>query len=193
MSIKTSRRGRKDMDLYRTICDFELGNLSTEEIPKKILDSLDDNSDSVSLLILAGLSSEQYNYFEVIKYYEKALEEIGIVKPDKYQAALYLALCICKDLLSKVITPEEFLKEIMTKVYHKTWNEFNSYKFVGDYLGLQQIIGTYYEIDDLKNELIQYKKCFNRKDELKKELQGYYNLGKEYINENERRLKVSSI
>ncbi len=179
------------MDLYRIVCDFELGNIATEELPSLIVDCLADNTPE-SLFVLAGLRSEQYNYFEVMRYYNKALDDLRVTKPSKYQAALYSALCISKDLINKNIMPEKYLSSIMESIYRKTWNDFTSEKYVGDYLGLQRIIGTYYEIDDLKNELVHLRKDIDRKEEIEKEYLSCYELAEEYIKENERKLTIAS-
>jgi len=168
---------------YKYLCDYVLGNIPEELLIDAAIETVTSGFESDNLYILAGLSKQNFDYNDVQYYFELSLTETKTEKPNKKDAAEYLVIYYCEQLLKDIIDAETFLSKIMSDVYYKTWNDFSSTKFVGDYLGLEHFIGAFWELDDLENELVQYSKDVNREKEKIKIYNSCKKLAENYINE----------
>ena len=86
------------MNFIESISNFILENLSTKDLPKIGIIALNENIESESIYILAGMD-ENDNSFEILQYFDKALEELKINLPEKLEAAEILT----KYYLRKII------------------------------------------------------------------------------------------
>ena len=70
------------MNFIEKIANYRLGNFSRNHLPDIALTGLNENIETDSLIILAGMS-ENDNSFELEQYFNMSIDELGISLPDK--------------------------------------------------------------------------------------------------------------
>jgi hypothetical protein len=133
---------------YKYVCEYILEIITATELINSALNCVSNGIESDSLYILSGLSGKTTDYWEIMAYYKKSLDELNLKEPNKDDAAKYLIMHYCKLLLDKKIEVKIFLLKIK-QVYSKTQHEYKDKNFVGDYFGIEIFITIYYEINDM--------------------------------------------
>ena len=105
------------MLFYKYICEYILEEIETSQLVGAAVECVSNGIESDNLYILAGLN-EKYEYYDILKYYKLALNELNIKEPAKLDAVKYLIQFYCNQLINKKITPEIFLREIVDGIYY---------------------------------------------------------------------------
>lgn len=87
-----------------------LQSTMTEEYVQWAIDMLELEFDSKNLRILAGLSNP-LNPWEVDHYFELALNDLNISKPNKEEAIKYYSIYLCEQMLNGEISPSNGLEK----------------------------------------------------------------------------------
>ena len=83
--------------------------MSKNQLPQIGLIGLEENLESESLTILAGMNGDE-NAFEIEEYYKNALVELKIKEPDGLEASKILLIYYLKKIVSK---PETAFKQMI--------------------------------------------------------------------------------
>ena len=159
------------MNFNQQIAKYVTGNLTTSQLPEIGLLGLQEGLDSESLVILAGLSTND-NPFEIQEYFDKSIEELNIELPEKRQAAIIYAIGLIEEIVKGKL-------EIIKGVYEISNNAIDSYDFFNesekycfDSIGFEKIHGLFDNYFDVKESGKQWnrKKIEKRTDEIKSEL-----------------------
>ena len=139
------------MNFQEKLADYVLGNLTRSHFPDIALTALSLGIESESLLILAGMSDRD-NTFELQKYFDGSLRELGISLPNKIEAARLLLNYYLGEMISQPEKAFEVMIEIDNGIYKQVnWLEefgLKSKKFVGEELGLERLYTWYRELQD---------------------------------------------
>jgi hypothetical protein len=165
---------------YKYVCDYVLENITMSRLINAAIECTSEIINSENLYILAGLS-EKFDRDKILLYYELTLEELKIKEPNKKEAGEYLLLYYCDELIKGNINPDNFLQKVKHEIFDK--NIGKERRIVGDYLGIEKIIGIYYEISDLK-ETIGYEEKINIKNEIHELYKECYKEAEKYLNNN---------
>lgn len=142
------------MNFIEKIADYCLGNLQENHFPEIAITALNEGIESESLYILAGMS-ESDNVFELQHYFDKCLNELGLIIPDKYTSA---QLLLSYYLTKMIIEPNSAYKtmsiidsQITKKIDWETELKLTDVKYVGEELGLEKIYTWYRELQDFED------------------------------------------
>lgn len=161
-----------------TVCDYTLGNITYDEIIDGAQKSIDEGESSDALFVLAGIQKKTTDYYDVIRYYKNAIDELKIGSVTVKEAAIHITKNLCAEYINGNIEYYKFLLAIRLRVYNHTLGKLNDTKYVGDSIGIQNFMGLYWEIEDYYIE--EMEKGEDRKKELEEEIEG---LCKKYANE----------
>jgi len=139
------------MNFQQKLADFVLSNRTTSQHPDIALTGVNQQLDSESMIILAGMN-QQDNSFELQQYFEQMLTELQIDLPSKIEAARILIDYYLKIMISE---PEEAFK-LMTTIQNDIdhsfdWPQQNTTKYLGEELGIQHLYTWYRELQDFED------------------------------------------
>ncbi len=126
------------------------GNATVSELPDIAIIGLEEGLDSTSLCILAGLNKYE-NSYQVVAYFEDALQELDMKLPDKRQAAIEFGVAIADEILKNKIDLIVGTKQIIEKAFgnYDFYSETKDFCF--DSIGFDKVFGFYHTYDDLKD------------------------------------------
>ena len=134
----------------QNIARLVTGEIGLRSLPDIAMLALEQNLDTPSLRILAGLSDNE-NEFVIDRYFKDTLKELSIDLPDKRQAAIEVALAIAEEIF-------EGKQEVFKGVQNIKWKAIDAYPFFEeskhycyDSIGFEKVYGLFDTIDDLKN------------------------------------------
>ena len=156
------------MNFIESISNFILENLSTKDLPKIGIIALNENIESESIYILAGMN-ENDNSFEINQYFESSINELKIKLPTKIEAAKILTRYYLKQIIENPDKAYELMKILDNDIYKQfDWSESNK-KYVGEELNIEKLFTWYREIQDWNdNSMILYYNELNREDQRQK-------------------------
>ena len=156
------------MNFFESISNFILENLTTKDLPKIAMIALNENIESESIYILAGMN-EKDNSFEIKQYFEKSLSELNIKLPSKIEASKILTRYYLKQIVENPEKAYELMIKLDNDVYKQIdWKE-NNKKFVGEELNVEKLYTWYREIQDWNdNSMILYYNTLSRENQRKK-------------------------
>jgi len=134
-------------------------NYSISQLPEIAIFGLEENLNSESLEILAGMN-ESDNSFEILQYFEKTLIELKYTLPSKRKAALIYSDAILDEITSGTKNIIEGINEIKNDTLGNYDFYSESVKFVYDSIGFEKIYGLYVDYYDnidkekIKNQII---------------------------------------
>lgn len=138
------------MTFRQNISRFVTGDISLRSLPDIAIQALEQNLDTPSLRILAGLS-ENENEFVIDKYFKDTLKELSIDLPDKRQAAIEVGLAIAEEIFAG-------RQEVFEGVQKIKWKSIDAYPFYEetknycyDSIGFEKVYGLFDTIDDLRD------------------------------------------
>ena len=92
--------------------------------------------------------NEKDNSFEILQYFNNALDELKINLPDKLEAAEILTKYYLKKIIQNPNKAYEFMYKLDNEVYKKIdWKE-NGQKYLGEELNIEHLFTWYREIQD---------------------------------------------
>ena len=141
------------MNFKQKLANYKLGNFSDSDLPMIGLTGLEENLESESLTILAGLSSNE-NAFILNEYFSKALKELEIDLPTEKESLFILIDCYAEKMLNKEIEIYRGLDKIKNEVLFKVSFEIESEKYVYDSIKFDVLYGLYINLDELIHDEI---------------------------------------
>jgi hypothetical protein len=171
------------MLFYKYVCDYVLENITRTQLINAAIDCLTNGMESENLCILAGLS-EYYNYDDIELYYKLTLDELKIKQPNRKEAAEYLTLVYCKELIDKILSPNIFLKKIKDNIYDKTCNYYKNEKNMGDYIGIENFIYIFYSVNEINDVSNEYYSKLNKNEILMEEYENCFREAEKYLKKN---------
>ena len=147
--IKVMETDYSANEMYKHVCDYILENITTRNLIEIAKECVFAGINSDNLFILAALSEKFDAWDTILKYYKSTLEDLNINEPSKKEAIEYLSIYYCKKLIDKKISPKKFLEKMKYQIYNKGVFEYDK-KTLGDSIGIEDIMGLYYSIDDLR-------------------------------------------
>ncbi len=137
------------MTFRQNILRFVTGDLSLRSLPDIAVKALEQNLDTPSLRILAGLS-ENESEFVIDRYFKDTLKELSIDIPDKRQAAIEIGVAIAGEIF-------EGKQRVFEGVQNIKWEAIDAYPFYEetkeycyDSIGFEKVYGLFVMIDDLR-------------------------------------------
>lgn len=194
------------MRFIEFIAAYVLGNVSRTRLPEIAISAIEENIESESTIILAGMTSMD-NTYELEQYFNSALTELRIELPDKLLAAKILIRYYLNGMISN--RKDAFnlmggINDVYNKFDWKIESTSDEKTIVGIELGLEHLYTWYRELQDyydggmllyynelpereqldkFEQHLIEEAITLNRKLEI--ELTAYYNensiQGREWI------------
>jgi len=136
------------MDFKQLIAKYVTGNIPSDKLSEIGIAGLNENLDSPSLYILAGLDKAE-NSFVAERYLNLTLEELGMQMPDKRQAALIYALAITNEIIDGTKDLISGIREIKAQAVdsYNFWSENSNYVY--DSIGFEKVYGLYDDYDNL--------------------------------------------
>ena len=142
------------MNFIEKIANYRLGNISRSQFPDIAMTALNENIESDSILILAGMSDRD-NTFELEQYFNKSLEELNISLPDKLISAKILIRYYLNEIILNQNEVFKIMQIIDNEIYKQVdWvSELNISRkeFVGEELGLERMYTWYRELQDFED------------------------------------------
>ena len=153
------------MNFIESISNYVLENYSVKELPNIAMKALNENIESESIYILAGMD-EKDNSFEILQYFNHSLDELQINLPSKAVAAKILT----KYYLIKIVENPNKVFEIMqildNDVYKQIDWKGHERKHIGEELNLEYLYTWYREIQDwIDNGMILYFNDLSRDEQ----------------------------
>lgn len=105
----------KELSLSDALAFYVLNDLPSEVLPELAVKYLENDYDSESLRVLAGVENPEMS--EVSGLLDSSLEEIGETKPDVNEAAFMVTKYFARKIIDKSISPYDGAKEIWQRVY----------------------------------------------------------------------------
>ena len=140
------------MNFIETISNYVLENYSVKELPNIAMKALNENIESESIYILAGMD-EKDNSFEILQYFNHSLDELQINLPSKAVAA-------------KILTKYYLIKIVENDVYKQIDWKGHERKHIGEELNLEYLYTWYREIQDwIDNGMILYFNDLSRDEQ----------------------------
>lgn len=144
------------MNFQQALANYALGNVSHSKIPEIGINGLKEGLDSESLIILAGLS-ERDNSFEILHYFDKALQELNVKMPEKEDAVFVLMAYYLDAVLDGEIDPVEGVGKIYNDILLQTELFYESKFYVYDSINFHHIYGLYDSYLDLKEAKVPWR------------------------------------
>lgn len=142
------------MNFIEKISNYRLGNFSRKHLPDIALTGLNENIETDSLIILAGMS-EYDNSFELEQYFNTSIDELGISLPDKLISAKILISYYIDEMIKNPSQAYNFMVTIDNEIYKQVdWESelnLNGKKYVGEELGLERLFTWYRELQDFND------------------------------------------
>jgi hypothetical protein len=139
------------MNFIEKLANYNLGNYSWKDLPGIALTALEENIESDSMTILAGMSDKD-NSFELEQYFVTALKEVDISVPSKLISAKILIRYHLRKMVRHQEGPFELMRVIDNKIYRRVDWELElkgvSKNFLGEELGLEKMYTWYRELQD---------------------------------------------
>ncbi|MFK7973086.1 MAG: hypothetical protein AB8F95_22135 [Bacteroidia bacterium] len=138
------------MNFKEKISDYVLGNISISQLPQVGELGLQENLNSESLQILAGMN-EKDNSYEIEEYYKKALLELGYKEPNRLSAAKILIVYYLKKIISSPTDCFHLMTIIDNDIYkQENWAQLLNIetRHLGEELGLEKLFTWHREIQD---------------------------------------------
>jgi hypothetical protein len=138
------------LNFRQLISKYVTGNMATEQLPDIAIKGLEENLDTPSLCILAGLNQPE-NFYLIDHYFKLTLEELNLKLPDKRQAAIEYSLAIVDEILDGQKNIIYGTYEIYNKALgsYNFDSEFKRYRY--DSINFAKAYGLYWTYDDLSN------------------------------------------
>ncbi len=156
------------MNFIEHISTYILGNLTIKDLPEIGLIALNENMESESIYILAGMNQND-NPFEILQYFDKALQELNILLPSKIEAAKNLTKYYLKEIIKNPNKAFELMNKLNNEVYMQFDWQNNEKKYIGEELKIEHLFTWYREIQDWNdNGLLLYHNNLSREEQLKK-------------------------
>ena len=158
------------MNFSQQIAKYVTGNLTTSQLPEIGLLGLQEGLDSESLVILAGLSTND-NPFEIQEYFDKSIEELEIEIPEKRQAALIYAVGLIEEIVNGKLQIIKGICEIRNNAIDSYDFFDESVKYCYDNIGFENLYGlfdSYFDVKECGNRWNE-KKIGKLTDEIKSE------------------------
>jgi len=137
------------MELEEAIAESVLGLLRPELFPEICTAALLEGHDSLSLGALAGKSGATLDPAKARSLFDKVVEELGLEIPSRRQAADFLVKRTAAAALADQVSPYEALSRIVCDIYHASNWENLDQGYVGDSLGIERLVGLYWDYDEL--------------------------------------------
>lgn len=157
------------MNFQEKLANYVLGNLTGSYFPDIALTALSQGIESESLLILAGMSDRD-NTFELQKYFDGSLRELGISLPSKIEAAQSLLSYYLGEMIAHPENAFRVMNRIDNDIYQQVdWLkelEIVKKEFVGEELGLERMFTWYRELQDFDdNGMLLYYNELPKKEQ----------------------------
>jgi hypothetical protein len=130
------------------IISYVLDKAASDQLPAIAVRGLEEGLDTPSLRILAGMKASDYPS-EIQHYFQRSIEELNIVLPDKRQAALEYALSIVQETL-------EGSKDVISGMKEIRYDAIDSYDFFSeskhycyDSIGFEKAYGLFDTYEEL--------------------------------------------
>ena len=136
------------MNLEAYIAKFNLGELVISQFPKIAMEALQKGINSESLLILAGMNDRD-NPFEIKQYLDQVIEELGIASHKSLNAAYVLSNAYIESFKNEEVDIIECIYSIKNECWDNCQNEIISDRYLFDGIQFQQIIGSWYEYNEI--------------------------------------------
>jgi hypothetical protein len=149
------------MKFRELVAKYELGILNWFHLPEIAYSAIQENIESESLIILAGMNDKD-PISERKYYFEKGLKEIDYKILSKLESAEILLKYYLEDMISNPISAYETMILIDNEIYKQLdWKKelgLSEKMYVGEELGLQKLYTWYREIQDWydKSSLFYY-------------------------------------
>ena len=159
------------MTFKELLADYYLGNRATSQLPKIALVGIQEGIESGSLLILAGMNSND-NLHEIAQYFKYAEAELNIEEFPPLESAKILM----KYYLNKMVNNQDEAYELMGKIHNYIYTnikfeklETENTKYLGSELGLERMYTWYRELQDWedRSKLFYYTNLSRPKQRLK--------------------------
>ncbi len=140
------------MNFKQKLADFVFGNRTTSQHPDIALTAMDEELDSESLVILAGMS-EKDNSFELEQYFQQMLLELEIVLPSKIDAAYELLRYYANRIVNE---PSEAYQQMINvnsinNAFPQPEPKEGEKRYVGEFFDLQYMFTWFRELQDFKD------------------------------------------
>jgi len=160
------------MNFYEKLANYSLGNCSRTSFPDIAMTALNENFESDSIIILAGMTDKD-NTFELEQYFKKSLEELNILLPDKLKSAKILLLYYLREILNNQHDAYKIVFTIDNEIYKQVdWKvELNigEKMYVGEELGLERLFTWYRELQDFEDgSMLLYYNDLPKEEQKKK-------------------------
>lgn len=128
---------------------YKLGKLSSDKIAELANLWLDEGIYTDSLNDI--FSTAHPNMADLSPAFEKAMKELGVNEPTRFEAAQILIKATLKEIVENKIEPDEGASFIYWDVHHELTDEIPDKEYVGDNLGLEHIFCWLREIWDCRD------------------------------------------
>lgn len=159
------------MNFNELLADYYLGNKTIGQLPEIALIGIQEGIESESLLILAGMNSND-NQHELAHYFEQAEFELNI---ERYPPLTYTNILLLHYLTEIISNPTKSF-DLMGKIHNDIYTNIkldkivtNKSKYLGEELNLEKLYTWYRELQDWEDgsALLYYNNLSRPKQRLK--------------------------
>ncbi len=142
-----------ELDFLNRLAFYFIKAPTPSILPEIALQGLEEGFESPSLIMLAGLSSNE-NPFKMEEYLKKAMQELNLNFLDKELLAFSLIRATAKKILNDEVEPYEGCQFIFEQVLDSIDLRKRDIKYVYEGIGLAEIYGLYIQIYELKYDSV---------------------------------------
>ena len=138
------------MDWKLELAKIDFGLLDRSVLPDIATKALEEDLDSPSLRILAGL--DHHDVWDIEKYWERSLQEFHVEHPTKPESAWLLIRHYIESIVKGNIDPHQGINMIIADVYwNMDWLPKNE-TYAGDSIGIERLYALWDEAQDISME-----------------------------------------
>ncbi len=138
-----------------TLAKVVLNAQPVEELPDIATRALCNGLDSPALRILAGLHQTEHPQ-DIWTLFRNVVRELGLLVPDKLQAARRVLRIYLRDIVEQRISPAEGVGRIIRDVQNPVGEGLDK-SHVGEALGIGGLVGDYYTYPDASSGLLEFE------------------------------------
>ena len=159
-----------NMTFEESIAKFNLGELPITQLPKIALNAVMSGLESESLIILAGMN-ENDNSLEIQQYLDNVIKELGLKSYHSIDAAFILANSYINSFKKGEINISQCIYNIKNECWDNCRDQIDSIEYLYDGIQFHEIIGPWYEYDEIDEHTDWVKKSNKSISQIRKDFE----------------------
>ena len=136
------------MTFAQQLAAVALGRIRSSDLPTVAAQGLAEGHESPALAALAGMQSRECSPRELEDLFHRALDQVKQTLPDRVRAARILTHGYAELAAQRLLDPRNAAAALV-RLVRDVEDVLPHQKYLGDGLGLAEVVGLYYSHDDV--------------------------------------------